>query len=501
MPGLLSIAALLVVAAEIDVNGTVTGEVRVGQGPLVSSQAPRAGVIAVVTPVGDVMLFRPDLELMLDYGPRIFWREPNGTARVRPLILHSSNLSLRARPTQSLSLLGLASGSVGEPDYSALSTYGGSGAAATLPTVVNLLSLSARVAAVLATTRIWDLGLAVEGAHRRPLGQPPGADPNIPTVVLPRQTTLRVEPTASAHLTRRDDLLLLSSLSYQTYSNGAEYLLATAEVGGRRRLTPRFDLRLVAGVAYLKTLGRITTMPNAPTPPALRPIGTAELQGRIIRGNNVALSMGTAVRVEYYVDPVLALAVPRGTLSARCSLLLGQDWMASIEGAFSTNISAEPFALGTDQSQVFETVASVSLPVRHRISHHMVLEFGGRWSDRGSHLRASDFEFRQRQLWAYGMLTWTTRDLAEWLTPESSPTEIRRFSRPPVAAPARAPGGVGAADDLRVRQTEGGTAPAGMPLPGSASPPAPTPPVRRTPITPAVPLPPDGLPPDAPPPP
>jgi hypothetical protein len=209
----------------------------------------------------------------------------------------------------------------------------------------------------------------------------------------------------------------MSPVSYQTYSHsvangnvtgGTSFLIVAPQVGWRTHLSRRYDLRLVAGVAYLRNLGALPTS-RSPTP--LIPVGNAELQGRLYRVNGYATQLTLGLTVDYYVDPILAVAAPRGTASARCNVLFSRDWAGAVEGLFGTNLTARPLPVSSNPD---ETVASVGIPIRHRVSENLILEFGARWADRGPHLRARTFAFHQREIWAYLMLTATTRRLPAW---------------------------------------------------------------------------------------
>jgi hypothetical protein len=403
--GLLSVAALLFVARDLDVDVGVVAEARVGQAALDVGQEPRFGLASVLMPGLELELRRPDSDLRANYALRLFWGDP----RTRPLVLHIANFLGTARVTRTLNVFGGVSASEGEPDFSALSAL--LPAAGMLPPVVKILSVSAMAGAQMAATRIWDVGVTGEVGHRRQLGTQP-----MMAIVLPEQTIFRVEPSAVAHLSRRDDLLLMGGVTYQMYSStsptteGARFLIFTPEVGWRTHLTPRYDLRLIAGIAYLRT--NLEPPPGQAGPDPVSPVGSAELVGRVFRDQGIAMQITLGATVEYYADPILAVAVPRGTAFARGLLLLGGDWSVGLEGTFGTSLASGPIQLpppAAANTHPDETFASVSLPVRHRISNNLTVEFGGRWFDRGPHLDVPDFAFHQRQAWAYVMVTATTR--------------------------------------------------------------------------------------------
>jgi hypothetical protein len=176
------------------------------------------------------------------------------------------------------------------------------------------------------------------------------------------------------------------------------------------------------------TTAPIPTQPLAPPvllPPATPPVSTTPW-GPIggFEANKVWLSKSeTALRLtfggtaEQYVDPILQVAGPRGSVMARVSLLLSPFWTCGAEAGFATSLSSKPLQFANSTAILDETLAYASLPVRYRASDELVVEFGGRWLDRAPHLAAPNFAFHQRQLWFYVTLYGTTRRQAPWIAP------------------------------------------------------------------------------------
>jgi hypothetical protein len=74
-----------------------------------------------------------------------------------------------------------------------------------------------------------------------------------------------------------------------------------------------------------------------------------------------------------------------------------------------------------------ETFISAAVPVRHRVTTHLLMEMGVRYSDRGPHLGADDFKFHQRELWVYLAATATTFPIPAFVNPSvTSRSSIRR---------------------------------------------------------------------------
>lgn len=469
MLGLVPLASLLLVAGEVELNATVTAETRAGQAPLRANEDPRAGVIGVLTPMGDLLIRQSDLEFRLEYGPRIFWRWPNLASRVKPLVLHVGNLTLATRLTPTLSLTGGSTVSAGEVDYSLLPQLVGS-VQASLPTVASLLVATGRLGIDLQVTRLTRVGLALEASHRRPLGE---VDPTITpgAAFLQRQSAVQAAPNMTVRLSRQDDVSFATAVAYRWFESGTNFLSVTPQAGWRRRLSATDEFRLSAGVTY----GHVRYAPNTPTPSGalaaetVSPVGSAEVGKLLLRHRSVALQGVAGAMVDYYVDPILTLAQKRVTVTARLLLSLRDRWTAGIETALGTSIEplAAPGGMGTPPDA---TYASVTVPIRHRPADNVFLEFGGQWADRAPHTESSVFGFHQRQLWLYAMVTLTTREVPRWVMPEGGDSD-RRNRRPPQANSQGAPTPA-ATSRVQSRSTErvtGATgAGTGLPAPGSA---------------------------------
>ena len=429
MLGLVPLAGLLLVAGEVELNATVIAETRGGQAPLRANESPRGGVIGVLTPMGDLLIRRSDLEFRFEYGPRIFWRWPNLASRVRPLVLHVGNLTLATRLTPTLSLTGGGTVSAGEVDYSLLPQLVGS-VQASLPTVASLFVTTARLGIDLQVTRLTRLGLALEASHRRPLGD---LDPMVApgSAFLQRQSAVQAAPNMTVRLSRQDDLSFATAVAYRWFESGTNFLSVTPQVGWRRRLSATDEFRLSAGVTYGRGRYAAVAMNDARSAETVAPVGSAEIGKLLLRERALALHGIAGVMVDYYVDPILALEQKRLTLTARLLLSVRDRWTAGIEAALGTTL--EPLRpIGGVGRYPDATYASVSLPIRHRPADNVFLEFGGQWADRAPHDETSLFNFHQRQLWLYAMVTVTTRDVPRWVLPEGGDSD-RRNRRPPQA--------------------------------------------------------------------
>lgn len=417
--------ALLFCAATggFDANATVTSETRVGEAPLQAGGGTQAGVIAVLTPTVDGQYLGHALELRLDYSPRIFWRQPNELKNNRPLVLHLANLSIAGRPARPVRLTAGGNLTAGAADYTSLSFLFGTAAQqqGQRPSdkVTDFLSVSVGAAAEVSVSRTWAVGLDARVTHRRPLGSvetPPPPMPGTPATmqqpVLLRQTTTAVTPSVLDRVSRLTEASLTAPASYTTYDDGTAVYTASPAVGVRTRLGRQWDVRASAGIGVSHVAPGSAALGDTRT--EWGPIGGVESSVAVLSKHDAALRFTLALFAEEYVDPILQIAGPRGNALARISALLSPEWTCAIEGTFSTSLARHPATIPNSTLPPDETSASASLPVRYRASDELLVEFGGRWFDRGPHLAAANADFHQRQLWFYVMLTASSRRMPRW---------------------------------------------------------------------------------------
>jgi hypothetical protein len=411
-----SAAALLFWAGAFDANASVVAETRGGVAPIQAGRQSQAAIGISVAPVVEIETGRPGQGLHIDYGPRILWREPNNLSLKRPLILHVANLAAATQPNTAVEFLARAGASLGEADYAALSQIFGT-AQGTVPQVMKIFAASGGLGFRWDENRTWRFETTLEAEHRRTLASviDPQTipDPMMMTALQQsfRQTNFTLMPSAIAHLSRRDDLILTAAVSDRMLDNGISLFAVAPQVGWKTRLAPNAELRLAGGVSYVRDLG---TVPIVGSGGSLAPIGNAEVSALVLRHRGVAMRSGAGVTFDYFVDPFLRAAGPRGTAVAQSLLLFPPNWTVGVEASFSTSLRGSAITGNPD-----ETTAAVSLPVRHRMSENLIGEAGLRWSVRAPRWRADDFAFHfdQQQFWVYVAMTATTHRLDPWSAP------------------------------------------------------------------------------------
>ena len=257
MLGLLPLAGLMWVSGQFGAYGSAVAEVRVGQAPVVAGRDPEAGVATALTPIGQLEYARPDRQVILEYGPRLLWRQPNLLRSKKLLVLHVADLSVTLDVTPNVRLVERAAASYGEADYAALTQIFPAGQG-TLPQVLNIFAVSAGTGLRWDANRIWRYEAIFDVEHREVVGDipepPPGSNRRRPrarrrssnhrgTVQINpsfRQTNLQLDSSAIARIDRRNDLVLTLGGSDRILDNGVDIVALTprAWVGGRAWRAP-----------------------------------------------------------------------------------------------------------------------------------------------------------------------------------------------------------------------------------------------------------------------
>jgi hypothetical protein len=423
---------LLALLANVEAGATVTTEARGGQAPVTAGGRPRVGVAATIRPAAEVRLRQDSSRVSLLYSPWVQWRYPNPLDVNRPLVLHTVSLDGELRPSATSQVGARAGFSAGEADYAVLPQLLG-GRPSALPDSVELMVITGALTYLVEMTPRWRLGTELGYTHRRPLNvtTPPPPDPSLPPdpnqeaadFFLSEQNAIQLVPTLAYRLTQVDDLLLETGVAWEKHSSGIELYSFEPRVGWQRRLAPQRMLSLLAGVAYTQDVGERSATGSKHD---VSPLAEGRLEGHLWREQQRSLSGAFGVEVEYYVDPVVAAAGPRAVATTGLSLGMGQNWNVGLDAAFGTSLKSDPMP-----GQPDETFVSVALPVRHRVTPHLMMEMGVRYSNRAPHFAADDFEFRQRELWVYLAATATTFPIPAFVNPSvMSRSSIRREPSP-----------------------------------------------------------------------
>jgi len=366
-------------------------------------------VAEILTPRLALDLRNPGLVFSAWYAARIFWEDPHPPSASATLILHTFGLTLDARRFRSVVVTASAIGSIGEPDYTTLAGMLG-GIQPTLPPVVDVATVDGQARVAVNLTERWGMSLGGRVTYWQWLDISPGTV--MPPGTVTSQTSVTAEPATRYLLTTRDALGLAAGLGWVSYSYGAGAFTISPVATWRSRLDRGTDLNARLGFTYVHALGSpppgVTPLLGVGRTEAVSPIGSVEVIVHLLRRDEIVfLGRGSAV-VDFYLDPVLGTAVPRGTAVAELSAVTAPSWTITLRGEFATALESVPPLPGGPPD---ETAFTVSLAARRRVTENFYAELGGRWANRGPTLDTPGFRFDQPQLWAYLSLTATTRPI------------------------------------------------------------------------------------------
>jgi hypothetical protein len=419
-PALFALVAPLL-ASPFNLDGTVLAEGRAGSSPVIAGQAPQPFVAGVLTPQFQAWLRDETTDARLSYLPRFMWQQPNNAHYgARPLILHQMNLRLYGRPSSTTEVTARAFASYGEADYSILPQLLGTAQNA-LPPVEKIATASGNFGVQKALSRRLRLTFAGDLMYLRVIGDAPTQNATAMAPTLPRQVAFDATPGAVYAVTRNDDVWLTATALYGQYTNQVAIESVTPLLTWRGRQQAGDELRLSLGVSYARDAGANSIINGGS---AFLPTASAEIQRSLIVQDASGLWAHLRVMAEQYVDPILLTIGPRFGASGQLTLTEAPGWSVAIQGDFSASVAkvapppppllapvgAPPVAPMTPRPPD-QTSVSVRVPVRRWFSKNCMLELGGYYGDRAPALTSAQFEFHQRQLWAYVALTVTTQDV------------------------------------------------------------------------------------------
>jgi hypothetical protein len=417
--------AALLVAGQFDPGATAVLETRGGEAPRIPGQSPEATVGAVFTPGADVRYLGHDLDLRLAFDDRIYVYSSTGDAHAyeTPLYLYSLLFSADGKPTPRSHVTSRATVLYGAADYAYLPLIFGT-SAATLRLAPQIFSASGEVSIQDHATERVDLTLVLGANHHRPVGNNmpimvPVETMGIPAFlqyIIPVYTSVTATPGAAVRLTRTDKLMLsclfegehisrIPTLLSTTDTHTLESYTVVPTIGTRSFLARDKTLDLHVAVALNHLVSTVPVEAYSATP-----VGGVVYEQRLIGWRESMLTMTTGELIDFYVDPVLATAAPRSVTSASLVLALPEVWSIGLEASYASSLSAHPIGTPGNLYYPDEVSYSLAVPVRHRLSEFLQMEFGGRWSDRRPFYTAdAGYGFHQLQLWLYVSLSGTTR--------------------------------------------------------------------------------------------
>ncbi len=456
------LSALLLVSGEthFDIGGRF--ESRVGQAPTgltqnaagVTVPAKEAQVLLIATPSLGLRYLSGANELHATSFTRVLWR-PQPLLHARPLVLETVEVSEIARPSPRTRWRLNFRGSYGEEDYTSLSQR--FVAQPSLPAALTVFLANATGEASWRASRRTDLTLQLLGIYRRTVDTQTALTTSdgdrAPIFVFPPQATVSVAPGVRHLLSRRTTLE--ASVPVMDTDIGATTQGAVAvgelnvfsvqpQAGIRQRLTTNHQLHLAAGVAYAVALRRSDYTQSWPP---LLPLAQIDLTSYFRRSHEVEWRSTVGAATQAFADPVLGVEVLRGTAQARVDAEIGGNWGVGALVVFATNVTGPLRPVGGQMGPGVlapdETIISAELPFHYRWPNQLLVEMGGRFAQRGPHLRSPNFAWREtsRELWLFVSLSTLTKVARRPSSPmvnasktNAAPKPYTSTTRPPAPA-------------------------------------------------------------------
>ena len=407
------LVALVLLSGEIDLRASAVVESRAGETPILAGTNPTGFVAEIVAPAAMFVYSDPGLTFHAAYSPRVYWQHPNAVNSWAPLLLHTADLLLEERSTRRLSLIAGLTGAIGEPDYTQLQTLVGGVGQSALPQITEIASVSGQLLARVTLTRRWELDLDGQALYWRSFGAAPVVTTPTTTLIT-EQRSAGEQVTALYRLTPRHALGFGAAGSEASFSNGLQIYTVGPTVTWKVRLTPVDELKLTLGFTYVRAAGTLspdTIPPLGPSGQTATPVGAFDLISRIARRDEFFLLANANGGVDYFVDPVLGTTAPRARAGLGLTAIMAPDWMAIVRGDFSTALRSTPLAQISPGYYPDETLVSLTASVRRVVTPSVFAEIGGLWAERAPAFVTPDFQFRERQLWVFARLAWTSHPL------------------------------------------------------------------------------------------
>lgn len=396
-------AAALILGLQL--VAAATADVAAGIQPVVAGEPGEPAVTASLSPtIGATddtrAVFRGT------YSPRAFWRHPYGLGVLRPALLHSLQLAYSPLPRGRTQLALGSNATMGELDYTAVSTVFGTGQSVA-PTDPFIDVLRAAIEASL--RHAVDQRLATQATlsasyQETSFGTGSAAFSSY---------DVRLNPSLSYRLTRRDTLSAVVT-SHAAFFDTADQLSLELSAGYARVLSRRLQFTASGGVGRIQEFAHDDQAPDQDvdgrvqlTRPLHYGLGSFALQRSRERGSDT-VSVGLGARV----DPFLQQMRPLASASVNSVEQLSRRVSLGASATAFTVVFAEPIALAPGDADTFvvsETGANVSSYVSVQFED-LMLSSGFRLGFRAPHLEQT-FEMRETEAVLFVRLSWARQAL------------------------------------------------------------------------------------------
>ncbi len=394
----LTFAVLLIdpTAAQTDVSGGVSGEVRGGWAPTQLNLPSTPAAVVVITPNVDLVhANRRQGAVSLGYAPRLFFRQPNRLSLRRPLLFHTVEFSYDRPMSRQWRFRTQAAGRFGELDYTSASVAFDPGQTS-LPeaSVLSFAIVDAGFGFTGLVAPRTSLGIGVSAGTRRPLD----AGNVVGVRSLPDRVYANVSVGPRFEVTARDTVSMTAIGSLNDFDPGAIFVSVDGRVAWIHALRRNLNIALDGG-AFVTRVAARQDDPGTSNG-ATVPVGGIGISGRLRARANYSVEGSSSVGFSGLFDALSGRLLYRVRANARMLASFPPRWSAGFDAGFTTAPTREPLRVIGGQP-VPETLATIQTPIRYLIDDFKTIEFGGILGIRAPHLAAQSFDSVRYEAWVY----------------------------------------------------------------------------------------------------
>ncbi|MFH1808779.1 MAG: hypothetical protein ABIJ09_08535 [Pseudomonadota bacterium] len=316
---------LLTAPPDLGARGSIDGELSAGALASSGSAGAAAGAQTEWVPGLDLDLRLRRQHLAAGYHPRLVLRWPQAVDG-RPLVLHRLTLRYDATPARRARVNARFYLDAGDTAYGrSLFVFDGAALSSSVPTVDVLSFLSSGADASLRwrLDRRQDLLLSTSLGYNTPLGTPPVAG------LFPEQLRGTIEVGYTLAAARRQELVLDVQGRGVQFRPGPTYLALRPTAQWKALVNAHWTTTIVGGALLAQQQGTIASTNVLRTP--LMPVAEIGVDGRERLARRVPAHVDLRVGLDGYFDPVAASLSPLASARSMLELALGPHALASAQ--------------------------------------------------------------------------------------------------------------------------------------------------------------------------
>jgi len=378
------LTGLVVPGSVAQVENAVFAHVRAeaGSAPRSPGAAPEGAFALELRPGAALRLVVPRSQLRLAISPRLYYRTPNLAGVERPLFLAQGGADYTYEVDPRTRFQSNLGASYGEVDYTSAAEALGT------PLTGELRDASLEV---LNVNVEGTLSFQLTPRHTLSFGALAHHTDNIgvdSTTSFPTTTTLGIDLAHAYTLDERSTLSFPVQPRYYVVEPGADWLSTSFNAAFVRMLDPRTTMDAAVGLILVET---------SDAPLSVYPRATAAVQRVVLERRGTRVTNRAAAVLDASLDPTIGEVRPAVGIELSAQSYFGTRWSAGLSlSAYANTTTRDAEDATTD-----DTTLSSAISAGYRVAEDAWLDFGARYSLRGSNLTADDFDVIERQIWGF----------------------------------------------------------------------------------------------------